>query len=333
MMSHFVRKSKTSRKSTAVLDKTPWDIFGCHKCMVPKKNPVGVQITAESPDGPLTACLNITEKDFIEGEFVHQLGARKRIQDLEEGPEKETASANDLKEAIVRLGTKYSLASRHTSFVGIDPEDSERRYHGVMAKRQVPNQVPQGFGGISTCRKSGGRGLGVGGAPQHKRKSREIQRKRSKGLKRYMGPPPAQGMPQMTSCFAGGAMASNFIPPQTDSMIHDPSSMEMGSNYCKERPTHCSWMDLVGLQGANGAFKWGVALERMLKKGTKEEVVARGAALGFGDESAWITALALKILQKRFAAEKDMWELVASKAMKFLGGKAHVVLSATESFI
>ena len=58
--------------------------------MVPKKNPVGVQITAESPDGPLTACLNITEKDFIEGEFVHQLGARKRIQDLEEGPEKET---------------------------------------------------------------------------------------------------------------------------------------------------------------------------------------------------------------------------------------------------
>ena len=101
----------------------------------------------------------------------------------------------------------------------------------------------------------------------------------------------------------------------------------------KERATQGSWMDLVGLQGANGAFKWGVALERMLKKGTKEEVVARGAALGFGDESAWITALALKILQKRFAAEKDMWELVASKAMKFLGGKAHVVLSAAECFI
>ena len=101
----------------------------------------------------------------------------------------------------------------------------------------------------------------------------------------------------------------------------------------KERATQGSWMDLVGLQGANGAFKWGVALERVLKKGTKEEVVARGAALGFGDESAWITALALEILQRRFAAEKDMWELVASKAMKFLGGKAHVVLSAAESFI
>ena len=312
--------------------------------MVPKENPVGVQITAESPDGPLTAYLNITEQDFIEGEFVHQLGARKRIQDLEEGPETEAASADDLKEAIVRLGTKYSLASRHTSFVGIDPKDSERRYHGVMVKRQVPNQVPQSFGGISTSRNSGGRGLGVGGAPRDRYSSTRKCRKRSKVSKRCRVPPPPQSMQQMPSDYALRAVASSFMPPQTDSLMHDPRSMGMGSNHCKddsmmrdtereEGTLEGSWMDLVGLQGANGAFRWGVALERMLKKGTKEEVVARGAALGFGDESAWITALALKILQKRFAAEKEMWELVASKAMKFLGREANTFLSATDTFL
>ena len=297
--------------------------------------------------------MNITEKDFIEGEFVHQLGARKRIQDLEEGPESEAVSANDLKEAIVRLGTKYSLASRHTSFVGIDPKDSERRYHGVMAKRQVPNQVPQSFGGISTSRNQQLDRINLKATSDITRvkmandKAAALMKckRKSKGSMRYMGPPPAQSMPQMTSYFAPGAMASNCMPPQkTDSLIHDPMSMEMGSNYCKddsmvrdtereEGTLEGSWMDLVGLQGANGAFKWGVALERMLNKGTKEEVVARGAALGFGDESAWITALALKMLQKRFAAEKEMWELVASKAMKFLGGQANGLLSATDTFL
>jgi hypothetical protein len=52
----------------------------------------------------------LQESDWIEGEFVHQLAARKRIQELEESE----VQADQCKEAIVKLGLKYGLASTHT---------------------------------------------------------------------------------------------------------------------------------------------------------------------------------------------------------------------------
>ena len=309
-----------------------------------KENPVGVQVTAESPDGPLTVYLDITDGDFIEGEFVHQLGARKRIQDLEEGSESEAHTGAELKGAIVRLGTKYNLASRHTSFVGVDPKDCSRQYYGVMAKRLVPNQMPQNFGGMAFG--------GGGGADRHRRalgscgmakamsyKSCGASRSpKKKGKSKGSRGPAAPNMPQML-IMQQMAMASNDVDDDGVDEERMMRSSEMARNKGgnlmtdTEKSTEDSWMELVGLQSANGAFKWGSVLERMLNKGRKDAVVAKGAALGCDNESAWITALALKILEKKFAAEREMWELVASKAMKFLGEEAHVILGAVESFL
>ncbi len=85
------------------------------------------------------------DDDCVEGEFVHQLAARKRIQDLEESTEADTKDADALKAAIIELGTRHRLASSHTSFVGVDPRGSQdsRFYYGLMQTREVANQMPR----------------------------------------------------------------------------------------------------------------------------------------------------------------------------------------------
>jgi hypothetical protein len=124
-------------------------------CLFPnKEKPTGVTIAADSTDGPLTVDLVIKESDWIEGEFVHQLAARKKIQDLEETSIADSASDEELKKAIVKLGVTYSLASKHTSFVGVDPIGNRKSYYGMMAQRNVPNQEHQGFGFTAACRDS-----------------------------------------------------------------------------------------------------------------------------------------------------------------------------------
>ena len=90
----------------------------------------------------MTVVLDVKDSDKIKGNFVHQLAARKRIQDLEE----DTDRPKDLVEkAITKLGLEYKLASKFTSFIGVDKTDSEKRY-GTMQLREVANQVPMGFG-------------------------------------------------------------------------------------------------------------------------------------------------------------------------------------------
>ena len=174
--------------------------------------------------------LDITDGDFIEGEFVHQLGARKKIQDLEEGPESEAYSGDDCKEAIVRLGTKYNLASRHTSFVGVDPKDCSRYYHGNMAKRQVPNQMPQHFGGM---------GFGGGGnvvahcammaaparaAPRSslgRTSTRAAPKKKSKGA-----------IASFSSCFGSASASKGSAAPNMPQMQQMMPQMAMAANDC-----------------------------------------------------------------------------------------------------
>jgi len=108
-----------------------------------KTIPKSVTITANTPDGPLSVDLTISNSCFIGGNFVHQLAARKRIQDLEEmiHDDKE-----DIENAIVQLGIKYRLASKHTSFVGVDERSPRDCFELAMISREIANQVPVGFG-------------------------------------------------------------------------------------------------------------------------------------------------------------------------------------------
>ncbi len=116
--------------------------------------PAKVTIKAMAPDGPLDVSLDITEDRMLEdGCFVHQLAARKKIQELEEeaqirgygyfGGER----PSDNKEAITALALNYGLASKYTSFVGVDRATRKDWFEPAMSTRYVKQEVPYGYGG------------------------------------------------------------------------------------------------------------------------------------------------------------------------------------------
>ena len=86
-------------------------------------SPRTITITAQSPDGPLSLQLEIEEHI---GNLVQKLAARSLIRDLEEGSSwLHATNANNsvIKNEIVRLGTTYSLVSKHTSFIAVEPRN------------------------------------------------------------------------------------------------------------------------------------------------------------------------------------------------------------------
>jgi hypothetical protein len=110
--------------------------------------PQSVTITAATPDGPLSVQLPIDKSCWLSGNFVHQLAARKRIQDLQETvvDGEQEISAEEVEQAIVQLGLRFKLASKHTSFVGVDDKMPNRLFEMEMMTREIENQVPMGFG-------------------------------------------------------------------------------------------------------------------------------------------------------------------------------------------
>jgi hypothetical protein len=60
-------------------------------------------------------------------------------------------------------------------------------------------------------------------------------------------------------------------------------------------------------------------LQKMLTMSTREEVLSKWSEKGYKDESVWLTLLAVAVLEAKFGDEKELWELLADKAKKFLG--------------
>ena len=85
--------------------------------------------------------------------------------------------------------------------------------------------------------------------------------------------------------------------------------------------------ELVCLQSTSGEFRWGAAIEALLgmRRAETEAKRPRGAT-----EGAWLTALALAALAARMAGERELWELVAEKAERFVEKEAGGAKEAAE---
>ena len=97
---------------------------------------------------------------------------------------------------------------------------------------------------------------------------------------------------------------------------------------------------LISLQGASGGFNWGPSLARALKKESASDVfnmAPAGLVDGAQKGQAWLTALAVAIFEVKMAGQKDLWELVADKAKKFvvktLGERAEEAMSAAKEVV
>merc|ERR1719266_820194 len=103
-----------------------------------------VTITAQAPDGPLSVEIPIGKENLLDsGRLVHQMTARKQIQELEENSE---YVSNEIKEEISKLALKHGIASKYTSFVGVDKKTRKSVLEPAMSSRQIQQEVPYGFG-------------------------------------------------------------------------------------------------------------------------------------------------------------------------------------------
>merc|ERR1712029_729482 len=89
----------------------------------------------------------IEDKNLLEGgKYLHQLAARRRIQDIEESPTQ--AGSSEAIEEIKQLSVKHGIASKYTSFIGVDKKTLVSGKEGHMTTCQIPQQ---GFSWIG-CR-------------------------------------------------------------------------------------------------------------------------------------------------------------------------------------
>ncbi|TRY77470.1 hypothetical protein TCAL_10676 [Tigriopus californicus] len=290
------------------------------------EKPTKVVITAKTPSGPLTAQVKIGEGSRIEGEFVHQLAARKRIQDLEED-HSQRFEPTLKKEAIIRLAKKYRLASSHTSFVGIDSAESGRYLYG-MVTREIKNQVPQGFGSSP------------GNAMMQRRGGPIMMSCMSEAMSISDPPMAMRKMKKSASRGRGGGGGGGFSAMSSDNLILDAQcgtfgstkAMDVGAQEmddCEEESDSTDSVDaitttktsssiegVIGLQNAKGMFSWGPAMETLTQKSQDEVMKAKPVEVA--SSQAWITIVAVALIQKQFANDKDLWELVVEKSLKIL---------------
>ncbi len=62
--------------------------------------------------------------------------------------------------------------------------------------------------------------------------------------------------------------------------------------------------------------RWGHALDRLLGK-SKSEVAAKKPSQ-VKDDEVWVTLVVVALLEATVREKKELWELVAEKAMKFV---------------
>jgi len=271
-----------------------------------------VTIVAQAPDGPLKVTLPISENDYLEaGNFVHQMAARQLIQDLETN-NKSYEILDKVKKEITDLGLEYGLATRYTSFVGVDKQTKKMLHESSMITQQIDHEIPTGFGSRSRHVLYGSSAVSCfrsARAPVVKRRMQQqimppmmSRDGRSKTLMMSLGAPSVSDAMCSRSRSRSRSQSSNDSDSEEEVM--ECSVKEPGLN------------ELIDLQLANGTFKMGKSIETLLD--IKEEDIKKKCPQGV-EMDVWITALCIVLIETKFKESKDLWELVISKARKSIG--------------
>jgi Ca-activated chloride channel family protein len=130
-----------------------------------KAEPGVVVLKASSAEGDVAFSVPLNVTGAEEGSLVPTLWARHAIRDLEEGRsalharrgsrQKRALTLDDdrVKQEIVRLGTTFGLASRHTSFVAVEErQDGDEASEARL--RRIPVAVTRGWHGMPEVKRS-----------------------------------------------------------------------------------------------------------------------------------------------------------------------------------
>ena len=115
-----------------------------------------VQLTAKEREKELSFKVPLNFGQRRKSSLVTTLAAKAMLRDLEEGAsslhdqkgslQKRKGGTDRVKEEAVRLGVRYGLVSKWTSFVAV--EKRETTVDGEMQLRKVPVALTRGWGGL-----------------------------------------------------------------------------------------------------------------------------------------------------------------------------------------
>jgi Ca-activated chloride channel family protein len=123
-----------------LVDGEPWTVLGRYA----RGGRTEVRIKGTLAGQPFVHVLVADLPDRAEAPLTQTLWARERIRDLE-AQEVTGRRAAVMKDRIVELATKHSLASRYTSFVVVEKRTGDRRTTEAAVTRAVPVNAPHGW--------------------------------------------------------------------------------------------------------------------------------------------------------------------------------------------
>lgn len=306
-------------------------------------------LRGQTNEGPIEISVDVEET--TPGSLIHTLAARKMIAELQEGTsylhindlgDDLAPSKNTVRAEIIAMGTQFSVASSHTSFVAVDQRSDGREGRPEQHVRvEVPsadNDVSYLADSMSKTKDSdsgyfaeklgkGGRLLGGLG--------------RRKGYLTLSIDAPLRHEPnrEIVSKSARASVATTPKSPilhEADSeseeddrdhdgdvkMLGEPSSPEMEKSLATSSDlTRSTMHKLVEFQSFDGCFTLTGELARFFGFENKEAFLnkTRPKNSQVQDDNVWTTLYVVAYLNKNLAEFKDEWELVANKALKWVG--------------
>jgi Ca-activated chloride channel family protein len=273
-----------------------------------------VSLRALGPNGPLSWQMDLQQIDIADGTTVGTLAARARIRELEEGGEwspergsrqRERKSDRAVAE-IVRLATEYGLASRETSWVAV--EEREVPVTAEAALRRIPIAITSGWGG----------------------RDHEALSLNSLSLDQTGSIDPSTLIGFDAFAPSEGPIVTGFRsipPPQASRWTAARPFARLGRSRVKEdanavRDSTRVLDRLVALQRADGSWDLDEAFAQVVGIALSDLAARIAGVRGDAGEAsrAWATALALAFLEREAVSNRDEWELLATKARRWLSG-------------
>ena len=254
--------------------------------------PETVVVVAQAPHGPLRFTIPISEDDVLSGgRFVHQMAARRKIQEIVETvplmPYEygyDVARAESAKAFITHLGLKFGLATKYTSFIGVDEKSKKTMFECVMQKRHIEQHHDHiMMWDSSTIHIDGGSSLW-----ENDGICSDLE---DDGMSAFMDS-------DNEVCGASSTAVT--------SMENEQGATSMTKN---------NLQDIVEFQLANGSFETDPALLKLmfLDEQSLKDYCPDGTEL-----DVWMTAVCYAFIETTFESEKQVMSLAMEKTRKYL---------------
>ncbi|XP_069107143.1 von Willebrand factor A domain-containing protein 5A-like isoform X2 [Argopecten irradians] len=239
---------------------------------------------------------------------VHRLTAKAQIKDFE------TSGDDSKKGEITLLSMSANVVSRYTAFVGVDKDKKELVDGGRLVQRKSLRGTPVGHSLPRSARRGRcGAALGSSYSLHQYESSNNLPRRK-----------------QSLQNFSDNARKSGYLQPLPKQSIHTRNPEEdvlygslaglRGAGYPSsiEHGRTSGVMTLIDLQKFDGSW----VLDRELAGALhSSEDFLKSKLPDNLDTSVWATAVGVACLQKKYASEKTLWELIEKKALAWLSSQ------------